>query len=501
MKQALEQELDLIIDAFNLERNPHKAGQEELNRDMAEMLATVRTVRTLRTPAEPDPDLEQRIARLFGTAPRRKGISFRIGAVAAGVLLIVALTIGKGFFQGDIVYAMEKAVSQLSSYHGVLEMSSENSAGEKWMVRKAEIWSEGEKYALRQNDGILTVNNGEQKWQVRANAQEIALLPFVPDYTKQGFDLRNEAERAKQYPHTIVGQEKIAGRETIRLKISPPGGEPYHLWVDTETNLPLQVQTAVQNALQTTYTFVSFEPNVRIDSRLFTFQVPEGFKIVEEDPGQLVNTLSEASALSGFSPLVPQRPPQGIYAFQKRIVLDYGDTTIVEIPAQEPFEPAGYGAWGAVNGNPLEVIRERLRWQQQGLEIVVEGPQGLELAREIAPSLTLPDKNTDLSSQAKIKVAVDRAIVEADQRQVDGGHTPWQLDPLSVALTFVNLMVTPEGIAGEPKIPYSGFEIGNNTGVEATVDVAGGPVRKVYLKRLVRQDESGIWTVVGYDPR
>jgi len=147
------------------------------------------------------------------------------------------------------------------------------------------------------------------------------------------------------------------------------------------------------------------------------------------------------------------------------------------------------------------VIKERLRWQQQGLEIIVEGPQSLELARQIAPDLVLPDKDTEFSSQAKVKVSVDMEIVKADQKQVDGGHTPWQLDPLSVALTFVNLQVTPEGIVGEPEIPYSTFEIGNNNGVEAIINVAEGPISKVYLKRLVRQDESGIWSVIGYDPR
>ncbi|KUO65585.1 MAG: hypothetical protein APF84_14790 [Gracilibacter sp. BRH_c7a] len=497
MRQTPEQELDFMIDTLNKEQDP----KMELHDNSAGMLAAVRAVRTLRKPAEPNSSFGQRIYKILKADSQRKRTPVRLAAIAAGVILVLALTFGKSFLNGDVVYAMEKAVLQLSSYQGTLEMSTENLAGEKWMVRKVEIWSEGEKYALRQTDGTLTVNNGEQKFQVRAKDQEIAILPLVPDYTKRGFDLHDEAEKAKQYSHTIVGQENIAGRETIKLKISPPGGEPYHLWIDAETDLPLQLQTAVQNALQTTYTFVSFEPNVQIDSQIFNLNVPEGFKVVEQDPGQLVNTISEASDISKFVPLVPQNSPLRIFVFKERIVLDYGDTTIIETPAQEPFKPAGYGAWGDVNGKPLEVIKERLRWQQQGLEIIVEGPQSLELARQIAPDLVLPDKDTEFSSQAKVKVSVDMEIVKADQKQVDGGHTPWQLDPLSVALTFVNLQVTPEGIVGEPEIPYSTFEIGNNNGVEAIINVAEGPISKVYLKRLVRQDESGIWSVIGYDPR
>jgi len=75
------------------------------------------------------------------------------------------------------------------------------------------------------------------------------------------------------------------------------------------------------------------------------------------------------------------------------------------------------------------------------------------------------------------------------------------LDPLFVAHVFVNLQIAPEGIFGEPKIPYAAFELETNTGIEALVSVGEGPIGKVYLKRLVREDESGIWSVVGYDPR
>lgn len=506
MKLSPEQELDLMIDTLNKEENPGRIL--ECESDSQEMLAAVRAVKSIKEPAEPSADFGERLkAALESTSEvkesnlKRTRSPLRFGAVAAGVILVLALTMGRGFFTNDVVLAMDKAVQQLSSYQGTLEMVAENAAGEQWMVRRTQIWMEKEKYAMRQNGGTLTVNNGVQKWQVREEEREVALLPTVPDYTRQGFDLQDEAKRAKEYPYTVVGKEEIAGRETIRLEIAPPGGDPYDLWVDTETNLPLQLQTADQNALQTTYTFVEFKPNVAIDPEMFRFQIPEGYQLVEENPGQLVNTMAEAAQFSGLQPVIPQRAPERIFVFQNRIVLDYGDTTISEMTAQDPWEPEGYGALGEIDGKPVEVIRERLRWQQEGLEIVIEGPRALELARGIAPSLTLPDKKQDLSSRAKVKVPVDLEIVRADQKQVDGGHTPWQIDPLSVALTFVNLQVTPEGIVGEPQIPYRTFTMEKNTGAECIVRVSEGPISKVYLQRLVRQDESGIWTVVGYDPR
>lgn len=368
-------------------------------------------------------------------------------------------------------------------------------------VRRAELWSDGDKYAVRQEDGVLTVNNGERKWQIRPESKEVALLPPVPDPVRTGFDLRDEAKLARQYPHTVAGSEMIAGRQTTKLEIAPPGGLTYYLWIDQETNLPVQLQTAMQNALQTTYTFVNFKPNTQIEANIFTYQTPEGYQVVEEDPGQLVATVEEAAAISRLALLLPREAPDRIFAFKDRIVLEYGDTTIVETFARGDFEPAANASLGSAAGGPLEVWWERLRWRQDDLEIQVEGPRRVDLAGQIAPGFTLPDTGEKLVNKARVEVPVDMEIIKANQQQVDRGSSPWQLDPLQVSLTFVNLKVSPEGITGEPKVPMESFELVANNGAEAVIAVDGGTVSKVYLQRLIRQDETGIWTVTGYDPR
>ena len=229
--------------------------------------------------------------------------------------------------------------------------------------------------------------------------------------------------------------------------------------------------------------------------------MPQDYQVVEDDQGQLVLTVEEAKAIAQFEPLIPEEAPLRIFAHKNRIVLDYGHTTIVEKKAQGDFEPEPNAALGTAAGGPLEVWWERLRWQQDGSEIQVEGERRVELAKQIAGNLTLPQGQEGLTDQAQVKVPVDMEVAKADQQQVDGGHVPWQLDPVFVATVFVNLQVTPQGIQGEPEIPEGAFTLAVNNGVEAVVDVSEGPIKKVYLKRLVRQDETGIWSVVGYDPR
>ncbi|MDD4754113.1 MAG: sigma-E factor regulatory protein RseB domain-containing protein [Desulfitobacteriaceae bacterium] len=516
----LEKRLSDYIDDLNADKEPEKQHGVADNPDLEKLLATARLVRTLKEPAMPDSGYPQRLVKSLKYKTQQKNhdnhraqIVYErmrqrrfmpvaaVATLAAVFLLTFALSSWGGLFKRDVVYAMEKAVAQLTNYHGVLEMRAQNAAGEEWLVRQVELWYEGDKYAVRQDDGVLTVNNGTKKWQVRPEKKEVALLPTVPDPMKTGFDLRDEAKRAKEYPHTVVDSETIAGREAIKLKISPPGGLPYYLWIDDETNLPIQLQTAMQNALETTYTFTGFEPNTQIDLKIFAYQPPDGYQVIEKDPGQLVATVAQAAAISGMTPLLPQEMPNGIWAFQHHIVLDYGDTTIKQTRAEGSFQPEANSALGTAAGNTLEVWWERLRWRQDGLEIAIEGSKRAELARQIAPDLTLPDNNKNLVEKAQVKVPVDMEVVKANQQQVDRGSSPWQLDPVQVAQTFVNLQVSPEGIQGEPQIPFASFKQGANNGVQTVIEVSDSPIKQVYLERLVRQDESGIWTVVGYDPR
>lgn len=102
----------------------------------------------------------------------------------------------------------------------------------------------------------------------------------------------------------------------------------------------------------------------------------------------------------------------------------------------------------------------------------------------------------------QIEVAVDINAEKFEQQQVDEGHSPWRLDVIQTTITFVSLKINPEGVTGEFPISEKDITITEQTNEVAIVDIGGEvtPIRRVYLKRLVRQDNTGIWSVVGYDP-
>ncbi|EGW39585.1 hypothetical protein [Desulfosporosinus sp. OT] len=156
-----EQELDDFINALNLERQPNVSN----NQSVAQLQSLTREIKTLR----PIPELSQEFSNaLYQKLQNRSKSRKRFlpwSALVAGFLAIIFLISPWSHPNKDIVLAMEQTVNQLQNYHGILEKVSTNGAGQNQVIQRTEIWSEGNNYATRSEEGIVTVNNGERRWE------------------------------------------------------------------------------------------------------------------------------------------------------------------------------------------------------------------------------------------------------------------------------------------------------------------------------------------------
>lgn len=110
--------------------------------------------------------------------------------------------------------------------------------------------------------------------------------------------------------------------------------------------------------------------------------------------------------------------------------------------------------------------------------------------------------NETVSEKKRIEVPYDLEVEKADQKNADAGSSPWKLDPVFVSQVFVSLKISPEGIQGDYPVKYEELKLVESNDKEAVVEVSGSKttIEKVYLKRLIKQDNTGIWTVVAYEP-
>ncbi|MFC7685996.1 hypothetical protein [Ureibacillus sp. GCM10028918] len=120
---------------------------------------------------------------------------------------------------------------------------------------------------------------------------------------------------------------------------------------------------------------------------------------------------------------------------------------------------------------------------------------------DIYNNIIFPVQAKEYDINPQVEVPYDLKKEEDAQKSVDEGHSPWRLDPLMTTQVFVSLQLSPGGIKGEYPIQEGNVKLLHSTKDSAVVQVNDNDtiIKLVYLKRLIKQDQSGIWTVIGYD--
>lgn len=547
--------LSKYIDRLNEEKKPEEHENPVVPPELEKLMNNVRMVRSLKEPALPGKDYPKKVAcavadRLSQKAPserpRRRWLA-GIAAVAAIIVMAVMLNSILPFGKVNVVYAMEQAFQGVRAYHGFLEVVENNAEGIETTQANLEVWADknGHYYVKELKGsqvGLITVNNGQKKWQLRPEEKQAHVFPAFPDPYRFTFELGKEVEGVKNALQTkVVGEDNISGRRASILEVSPRGGVPYKIWIDKETRLPLQKQSGMQNALQYTVTYTKIDFIDALPAELVAYNLPSGFKEKTTNPEQLVNSIEEAGEAVGFTLKMPENIPEGFtrdglaVATETKTVrfyyttLDKQKEVVVSLgKAAGKFKPASTAVLGKVGENIAEIqspIEGKLgilagggsyagmtdiysiRWQDSGFEYAVVGNVDLEelasfIQAQTGEVVQTPSEDIKLSNKPKVEVPVDLTVEENEQKSVDAGHSPWRLDPVYVAQVFVSLKISPAGIQGEYPVKYEELKLIQNTGTDAIVEVNDDktPVSKVYLKKLIRQDSTGIWTVVGYDP-
>lgn len=536
-----EKKLSRCIDDVNGGKKPKNRNHRREDNEYSKLTDTVKKLHSLKDVEYPDAFYEQRLIHslLVDEAIKTKKVrnyqirrTLMVSAVAIATAMILMVSLNNVYQKDNtnIVYAMGKAFSEVKAYHGIIEVTETNGLGETMTQSKREIWADvnGDYYIKELegvSEGVVTVNNGQMKWQLRPNEKEAYIYTSFPDPYHFTFDLGSEMKSVKDaLTVKLLGEETISNREASKYEITPDGGDSYYLWVDSATDLPLQKQSALQNALQYKISYTSLEFTDKVPTELLEYSLPSGYGEVNTNPEQIVATMEEAEGMVGFQPVIPKELPKR-YTLEKittlknlsAVKLYYNKkdnnkkVVIMQSKVSNPLSPVAGAILGTVNHNQAEIITSdptlSIRWQEQGMEYSILGESSMEDLTMFAESISegdvrLPSPEEETTKNPKVKVDYDLTTEQYDQKSVDAGHSPWKLDPIFVTQVFASLLLSPEGIVGDYPIAYSNIVILENNGTDAIAEIKDKDsiAKYVYLKRLVRQDDSGIWTVVGYDP-
>lgn len=549
-----EEKLSNYIDCLNKERKPDEHASEMETLEMNELFETIRLVRSLKEPSSPRDGYEEKLVYSINKQllnknnsrkPRKKWF-WGMASAAAVIALIVTLNTPGHFRRVNMVSAMEQAFSEIKAYHGILKIVETNEEGKATTQSKIEVWADKEgRYYVKGLEGsqkdLITVNDGEKKWQVQPEQKEVDIFQAFPDPYAFTFEIGKEIKDVKNAVKTkVIGEEKVAGRDATVMEVTPQGGTTYKIWIDKETKMPLQKQSAMEYSLQYKISYESVDFRERVPKELLTYNIPEGFKEINTNSGQVVNSMKEGKEIVGFTPREIKNIPSDFNEKSMEIInsntvkINYisqdnkDKVAVLQKKTSEEFKPVSMAVLGRVNNKVAEMQSpvqnevgvltgggayaratdiNSIRWQEGEFEYAVVGNIPLEELSLFAEELSngeveLPSLKEESLGEAQVKVPVDLKIEEAEQRSVDGGHSPWRLDPAFVTQVFVSLKISPEGIQGDYPIKYEEIKIVQNNGIKAIAEIGGDitSIKRVYLERLIRQDNTGIWTVIGYDP-
>lgn len=188
----------------------------------------------------------------------------------------------------QIARAADRALAALTSLGAEFSQEVANPILERTSTgRGTLLYKAPDRFRIAYSDpvGDVVVNDGERVWIYLPSSQpgQVIRQPAADAGVRNPLtylrDLRG------RYVASLAGRETVAGRPADHLAMEPGGGDPpfarLDVWVDVATKLPRRVRTTTPDGVVTTYTFRTFQRNVDLADRLFTFAVPDGVEVFD----------------------------------------------------------------------------------------------------------------------------------------------------------------------------------------------------------------------------
>lgn len=134
--------------------------------------------------------------------------------------------------------------------------------------------------------GDVVVNDGDHVWIFLPSSQPGQVIRQPSDESGVQNPLTYLRDLRRHFEATHAGRERILGHPADHLAMTPRTDRaPFtrlDVWVDAATKLPRQVRTTTADEVVTTYTFRTFQRNVDLADRLFTFAPPQGVEVFDQ---------------------------------------------------------------------------------------------------------------------------------------------------------------------------------------------------------------------------
>ena len=225
-----------------------------------------------------------------GLLPRVAGV-----AAAAAVLWLLSPAPASAQGAGAALRAIEDAAGR---YRGVSAMCADFEQVIQVRLLGREVESAGRVcqqrpnlFSMRFTDprGDMVISDGAHFWVYYPSIDEEQVMRHPAADTPGRHDFFREflEDPAGKYKAEDGGTEQVKGRECRVVSLTPVAGASYRgarLWLDTENHLIRRLELHEQSGNVRTVTLSNPDLSPVLDPDLFTFEVPEGARVMGPPP-------------------------------------------------------------------------------------------------------------------------------------------------------------------------------------------------------------------------
>jgi outer membrane lipoprotein-sorting protein len=375
----------------------------------------------------------------------------RLATLMAMLGLLLAACASNQITADEIMQRMQAARDNLQSAHAVADISldSPERSGtftvEAWTVKTDQTDAAGKPIAkLRakvlqasESDLVNTefVNNGETFWLYNPQANKVITGNLselkrgdvgAGDPTAQMMQMQEMLQQLIDGSDVAIENEseQVAGRDTWKVRLTPkPETQQQlqlgsvidtNLWIDKGSDLPVKALIDARDLGRVEATATTLDLNQPIDDSVFTFTPPDGAEVIDaaelaEKARPQTTTLDDAREQVSFPLLAPATLPDGTQLDEVQVLTMRGETVIQNysgattwslVQSKGDFpgdERAPLGAESqeiTVRGQAATLVTSDganggtlLRWQENGVTIVIAGTLSADEATALAEGL------------------------------------------------------------------------------------------------------------------
>jgi len=344
----------------------------------------------------------------------------RMGILLIAVIVVALVSGCTDLSAEQIAEKMKEKQDSIEDFSATMVITS--TFGEETEISKAKIMnkmpdkSRIEFLEPAEMAGQVMVNDGKTIWTYDSDKKEVTKMEMPKfnmtsdqDYTGFIKELLDQTDISYQ------GTDKFEGRSVYLIKASPKNdsmlmGMRYSMWVDSETWMPLKIETFDKNdklIMSVEYQDITF--NTGIPDSEFEFKVPEGVTVVTREPPTPPRrmTLEEVRGEVNFTVLLPSYLPED-YSFDSATVFKYEEKETVSLRYQKdsemlmvseklrddsnPQPDMGEVEKVSINGADGKLISlfgesKMLVWSSGDLEFMLSGKLGKEEMIKVAESI------------------------------------------------------------------------------------------------------------------